>query len=809
MQPTTRLFAILAALVAVLAGCAKTSDIENLQNQIDALKSNQIQSISGQISSIQTSLTSLQSTDKELQGYISTLQSQAAALEKTGAELETAIANLKAELKDEISTVEADCLAQLSAYKTAVDSEIASLKTSIAVLQAKDEDLQKQIDALRTYIDKGITDTKDWVSATFATLDQYNATAEIVASIRTQIEGVNADIAALKQSGKADLDAAIGGLRTDLQDQIKTAADNAASALAAAVEEITAAYTSAIANAISASETSMKSWVNEQLTGYYTAAQMDGKLSSLKTSLESQLGTQKTYLEGLIASLETSTNSKISSNTQLIEQLRSDLDAAISSNSQAISDISAAITQLRDDLATQKTEITAAYKTAIESAINTLEGKIKGDVATEVWIINSRIDREIWNVNDKITALADRVSACESDIASIKSTLSDIQKAIKEIQDQLSALLGRIQSITYVPRYSDGKAVMTYTDDSGTLTAGKAVFDFELSPASAAAELAALWNSSTGSSVFTMKAVYTITRAVPESVDLSIESVTAEDSYLTVTVSGSTLKEEFFRGGCSANASLKISDGVNDLTTAFVEMLPMKNIVFSDAGFKNYCVTNFDTDGDGEISPYEAWFVTSIECSDSGLTSLEGIQFFSNLEYLDVSGNTLLSRLDVSKNTALASLDVSNNTSLASLVVSETVKLIVSAGLKSSIYHFGQYVSIDGVTGIVYKTSSPAIFSTDETSASWSAGKTWCTSKGSAWSMPSEEELKLISNNYWTLNSVLSSIGAAEFATTQYWSSTELGSVDPGAATVITLSDGSYQSEDKNYAYLVRAVRAL
>ena len=809
MQPTTRLFAILAALVAVLAGCAKTSDIENLQNQIDALKSNQIQSISGQISSIQTSLTSLQSTDKELQGYISTLQSQAAALEKTGAELETAIANLKAELKDEISTVEADCLAQLSAYKTAVDSEIASLKTSIAVLQAKDEDLQKQIDALRTYIDKGITDTKDWVSATFATLDQYNATAEIVASIRTQIEGVNADIAALKQSGKADLDAAIWGLRTDLQDQIKTAADNAASALAAAVEEITAAYTSAIANAISASETSMKSWVNEQLTGYYTAAQMDGKLSSLKTSLESQLGTQKTYLEGLIASLETSTNSKISSNTQLIEQLRSDLDAAISSNSQAISDISAAITQLRDDLATQKTEITAAYKTAIESAINTLEGKIKGDIATEVWIINSRIDREIWNVNDKITALADRVSACESDIASIKSTLSDIQKAIKEIQDQLSALLGRIQSITYVPRYSDGKAVMTYTDDSGTLTAGKAVFDFELSPASAAAELAALWNSSTGSSVFTMKAVYTITRAVPESVDLSIESVTAEDSYLTVTVSGSTLKEEFFRGGCSANASLKISDGVNDLTTAFVEMLPMKNIVFSDAGFKNYCVTNFDTDGDGEISPYEAWFVTSIECSDSGLTSLEGIQFFSNLEYLDVSGNTLLSRLDVSKNTALASLDVSNITSLASLNVSTTVKLIVSAGLKSSIYHFGQYVSIDGVTGIVYKTSSPAIFSTDETSASWSAGKTWCTSKGSAWSMPSEEELKLISNNYWTLNSVLSSIGAAEFATTQYWSSTELGSVDPGAATVITLSDGSYQSEDKNYAYLVRAVRAL
>lgn len=66
MKLTSKLFAIIAAAATALAGCAKTSDIENLQDQIDALKSDQIQSISGQITSIQTSLTSLQSTDKEL-----------------------------------------------------------------------------------------------------------------------------------------------------------------------------------------------------------------------------------------------------------------------------------------------------------------------------------------------------------------------------------------------------------------------------------------------------------------------------------------------------------------------------------------------------------------------------------------------------------------------------------------------------------------------------------------------------------------------------------------------------------------------
>ncbi len=453
--------------------------------------------------------------------------------------------------------------------------------------------------------------------------------------------------------------------------------------------------------------------------------------------------------------------------------------------------------------------------------------------------------------------------AKRSDIASIKSALSDKQQDIENIQDQLSALLKRIQSITYVPKYSDGKAALTYTDNGGTFTAGKAVFDFELSPASAAAELAALWNSSTGSDAITMKAVYTITKAIPESVDLSIESVTAEDCYLTVIVSGSTLKEDFFKGGCSANARLKISDGNNDITTAYMEMVPMKNIVFSDTVFKDYCVKNFDTDGDGEISPYEAWYVTRIECSNSELTSLEGIEYFSNLKYLDVSGNagitalaldyntaletldassTGISAIDLGKNTALktlflsstplVTLDVSHNTSLAtldvngcsinSLKISETLNCLV-----------GQYVIASGVNGVIFSASSSVvkIMSTTETSAEWgyhgtttgatsatdgaantdkiasgSAAAKWCRSLGAEWYIPVISELSTIYSNKSELNTTLAAIGGTQLGTNYYWSSTEYSS---NYAYYIGFDNGSVYYYLKSNSRYVRAVRTL
>ena len=769
------LYFLTATVFALSMLSCNQEEMDNLQKQIDELKSDQIASIDTQIASIKTSISSLEAIDSELRGYITTLQEQKTALEKADenlsksiSELEQSLANKESALHGEITAAEANVLAQLQAYKTAIEGQISSINTTIGQLQSKDSDLQNQINNLKTYIDGQIQSTKDWASATFVTLEQYNATAEIVAGLQTQITSINTQIQQLSTTiagvTQEDLNNAINALDESLQGKITEAVSNCNTAIATAKEEITAAYTTAIQTAIASSESSMKNWVNNQLTGYYTISQTDAKLSALKTTLEGQLASQKTYLEGLISSLETTLTRKIEANGTLISNLQtqvnglstdlselaatvatngrnisqnasdiaanarniatnaSDIDecerliaankrlieanataigenasaitalqnrattdeqniatnatnigknaediaanaaliaanaTAISNNAQAISDNAAAISQLRTDLNTARTEITAAYQQAISTAITTLDGQLRGKIAAEVETLNGRIDSEVETINATITALTERVATCERDIRNIKSTIYSMQLDIEELQEQVAAILARIQSISFVPKYSDGKAVMTYTNN-GTITPGTAEFNFELQPASTAAQLVAVWQTA-----MSMTAVYTITKAAPETVALNIESVSADGGFLTVVVSGSAMKEAYFKNQCSASVRLKISDGNNERCSEYVEMVPWTTdvISFGDSRFKAYCVENFDTDGDGEITEDEANAVTAINASMLNITSLVGIEYFSNLETIDVSYNKL-ETLDLSHSPKLKTVDVSGN----------------------------------------------------------------------------------------------------------------------------------------------------
>lgn len=76
--------------------------------------------------------------------------------------------------------------------------------------------------------------------------------------------------------------------------------------------------------------------------------------------------------------------------------------------------------------------------------------------------------------------------------------------------------------------------------------------------------------------------------------------------------------------------------------------------------FLQFCIREFDTDGDGEVSQYEADQVRTIDCSGMEIVKLTGIGKFSNLETLDCSNNRLTT-LDLSQNRHLASLICTRN----------------------------------------------------------------------------------------------------------------------------------------------------
>ncbi|MDR1645790.1 MAG: hypothetical protein LBS05_08230 [Tannerellaceae bacterium] len=90
---------------------------------------------------------------------------------------------------------------------------------------------------------------------------------------------------------------------------------------------------------------------------------------------------------------------------------------------------------------------------------------------------------------------------------------------------------------------------------------------------------------------------------------------------------------------------------------------------FPDKAFYDFILKNFDTNKDGIISIEEANNVKQIDCSSlanpqNSFTSIKGLEHFTNLEKLNLSGvhgtDGALFDLDLSKNVALTELFISN-----------------------------------------------------------------------------------------------------------------------------------------------------
>ena len=122
-----------------------------------------------------------------------------------------------------------------------------------------------------------------------------------------------------------------------------------------------------------------------------------------------------------------------------------------------------------------------------------------------------------------------------------------------------------LQSITYIPKYSDGKATVNVISNTTRVVE----MDFEILPISAASEIAQNW-----STLVNMKAVYTATRAV-EWVEMPILSCKADTAtgVLTVAASAVNLSDEFIAGTQSASARLAISDGVVNITSDYIPLV--------------------------------------------------------------------------------------------------------------------------------------------------------------------------------------------------------------------------------------------
>lgn len=453
--------ALFGAIALVASGCADyDKDIENLNKRIDEIESNQanqIKSINQQIEGINASLPKLEQADKELKDMITDMEGTAESLRKSISDNEKSIAAVKSDLEnavkelqasdkknkeeliEAIKTAKGEVLANLEAAKIEVEGKLTAINGTIADLKAKDAELEKKISDLKDYVDKELKGTKDWANASFATLVQYNGVVEQIAGINAGISGLSTSLANLEERLTKKFSDDLKKTLTELEGKIANEVSGLNGRIDKEIADITAAYTSAIATAseelekawaanlktsIEGLEKSLKSWVNEKLTAYWTIEETKAALEAQKNDLETQLESQKTLLKGLI-----------DANTGDITKLKD----ALAETEKNIADNTKAISDLNSDLEKAKTDITTAYDKAIKDAISALEGRL-----------NTKLENEIKTVNDRITQIFNdwesRIKDCEDKISA----------AIEKMNKALSVIGNKIQSVTYRPEYSDG-----------------------------------------------------------------------------------------------------------------------------------------------------------------------------------------------------------------------------------------------------------------------------------------------------------------------------------------------------------------
>ena len=204
-----------------------------------------------------------------------------------------------------------------------IQQQIDAINATLIELKSLDTELKgyfaESVKELEGYVEEELKNNKDWCSATFATLEQYNAIASKVTLLEAEVDNK----------------------------------------ISVAIDDL---------------ESSMKVWVNEQLTGYYTIAEVDAVLGLLK----------KSVTEGDEALLDE-------------------------------------INKLSERIDTMKTTITEAYQSAITASITENNGVIDNKIADEIAKVNNRIDSEVDAINSRIDTLEGRIEAMEDIINKIQA----------------------------------------------------------------------------------------------------------------------------------------------------------------------------------------------------------------------------------------------------------------------------------------------------------------------------------------------------------------------------------------------------
>ena len=518
-------------------------DIAEINNEIKGLKASD-ENLQNQINEL---VTALANTNEEVAQNAANIAAVNAALEEAIAELNEAIAAGDKKLEDAMKEMEAtingkidaleaaakamredleDHIAAYTLFKGEVEGRLAALEAQVAALEAKDVVIEGLIAALDTRLAANeelaaqnaadIIANKDlfdaFVLATEKTLAELKAAD---AALVTNLNDLKKDLMTFQSKVRAELDEHYGAFAAY---QSKVEAD-----FAAVNAEIAVNATAIAANAesIAANKTLI-----EELTADLAAKyeELNTSISTLDTKylgITDALGTRLTTLENAHAELATAHN---------------DL----------VAEVAAYKEQTNETLA------------SIAAEQITQDGKIKLN-ADQIAELQDGLTNLNKVVEDNYTAVNNAIDAVEA----------ALNEQIEALKDGLDALKGRIQSLVFVPEYTDGKATINWAVLGETIVESQSVLLYQVFPANCAAAIA--------KEDLTFLLTGLKTRAAEPVLNVvGVKVADANKGIVAVTVNTRNLGADFYNGSANYATSLVLTTETANIASCYVNLIPAK-----------------------------------------------------------------------------------------------------------------------------------------------------------------------------------------------------------------------------------------
>ncbi|MBR1961933.1 MAG: hypothetical protein IKA26_03130 [Alistipes sp.] len=457
-------------------------------------------------------------------------------------------------LNDRIDDLQTDVIDPLAVDLEAVKADLAAAKT----------DLQAKIDANKALIDgltKDLADAKsnikknaDAIAAAQGDIDNLEKAVETingqidnldkaVEKLKDQDEVFAKDIADLK-TAVANNAAEIAANKQDIANLTKKVDDHLA-AYALFVEKVDAKFI-ALDKEIEALK-AKDAQIDEAIKALQDKdLELEGKINALQDAY--------TLLEGRVSTIEQEFADHLAAFAAVVDRV-SKLEAGHDAQQILIEANQQAIKNLQDELAKTNGRV-ATLEAGLEEQKKAL-ADAKKELQDNIDALDVKLSDYITKNDAAVKANADAIKKLNDDLTALETKLTDLinsvqdalQKQIDAIKGDLSALKGRIQSIVYVPEYTDGMATIEYAVFGNKIIECNSVMTYQVHPAECAGAVTKEDLS------FLFQGLQT-RAAVADAVQLEVVGVkvaNATKGYIDVTVQAHNLGDNFYAGQAIGN----------------------------------------------------------------------------------------------------------------------------------------------------------------------------------------------------------------------------------------------------------------